>query len=353
MEISEFESDNELTDSSKEINTEEVFGSGSGSRSVDVDGGQSVDAGENNSKPFVLSFELLHRDVATHRPAHLYAGDIPPITTMSTRSVSSQSLGPLPPPVIPSVTQAMGLLKEELWNELQRSYQQNRALFESNQMLNAQLQATNAHCTLAQRALSQSQIELNNVKKKKQPRKSVKLRARFVTAPELKEDFEKAEVEWQEKERSEAAKQAKRKVDNEDDYITLAGALGISKDGTVEELKTRIREYLSDPSHADIAQNSRFAALFNASNKGKTCRARHPPVDQEPPPSLVQAAPPSASVGVPASPYPTIPPMDVHAHHQLPGPTHHFMPLQHNAYYSTNFNASQIASSSNLDTLSS
>ncbi|KIK72593.1 hypothetical protein PAXRUDRAFT_180380 [Paxillus rubicundulus Ve08.2h10] len=244
-------------------------------------------------------------------------------------------------------------------------------------MLNAQLQAANAHCTLAQHALSQSQFELNNVKKKKQPCKSMKLRARFVTAPELKEDFEEAEVEWQEKERSEAAKQAKRKVDDEvrltqiecdirsktfdtlttfrrkDDYIMLAGALGISKDGTIEELKTRIREYLSDPSHADIAQNSRFAALFNASNKGKTRQARHPPVDQEPPPSLVQAAPPSASVGVPASPYPTIPPINTHAHHQLPGPTHHFTPLQHNAYYSTNFNASQIASSSNLDTLSS
>ncbi|KIK75419.1 hypothetical protein PAXRUDRAFT_19018 [Paxillus rubicundulus Ve08.2h10] len=195
MEISEFESDDELTDSSNEIDMEEVFGSGSGSRSVDVDGGQSVDAGENNSEPFALSFELPQWDVETHRPAHLYAGDIPLITTM--------------------ITQAMGLSKEELWNELQRSYQQNHALFESNQMLNAQLQAANAHCTLAQHALSQSRIELNNVKKKKQPRKSMKLWARFMTAPELKEDFEKAEVERQEKERSEAAKQVKRKVDDE------------------------------------------------------------------------------------------------------------------------------------------
>ncbi|KAF8834856.1 hypothetical protein BDN67DRAFT_1044042 [Paxillus ammoniavirescens] len=60
----------------------------------------------------------------------------------------------------------------------------------------------NAHCTLAQRALTQSRIELENVKKKKNPRQSVKLRACFVTLPELKEDFEKAEVEWHEKEKA-------------------------------------------------------------------------------------------------------------------------------------------------------
>ncbi|KAF8835973.1 hypothetical protein BDN67DRAFT_1005629 [Paxillus ammoniavirescens] len=131
-------------------------------------------------------------------------------------------------------------------------------LSESNQMLTAQLDASNAHCTLAQRALTQSRIELENVKKKKNPRPS--------------EDFEKAEVERHEKEKAEAEKQAKRKADGEvrvaqierdirdkvfdaplssfrrkDEYITLAGALGISQDGTVEELKTRIKNYVADP----------------------------------------------------------------------------------------------------------
>ncbi|KAF8842837.1 hypothetical protein BDN67DRAFT_1009485 [Paxillus ammoniavirescens] len=39
-----------------------------------------------------------------------------------------------------------------------------------------------------------------------------------------------------------------------DEYITLAGALGISQDGTVEELKTRIKDYIADLTHAaDIA----------------------------------------------------------------------------------------------------
>ncbi|KAF8834857.1 hypothetical protein BDN67DRAFT_914086, partial [Paxillus ammoniavirescens] len=55
-----------------------------------------------------------------------------------------------------------------------------------------------------------------------------------------------------------------------DEYITLAGALGISQDGTVEELKMRIKNYIADPTHAaNIAQNPRFSGLFLA--VGKSC----------------------------------------------------------------------------------
>ncbi|KAF8474501.1 hypothetical protein DFH94DRAFT_806413 [Russula ochroleuca] len=46
----------------------------------------------------------------------------------------------------------------------------------------------------------------------------------------------------------------------------LAGALGIS---AVDKSKTRIKDYLVDPSHADIVHNPRFSALFQAA--GKTC----------------------------------------------------------------------------------
>ena len=140
-------------------------------------------------------------------------------------------------------------------------HQQNSTLLASNCMLTSQLEAANTHCTLAKQALSQSCLELDNVKKK-QSWPSVKLQARWVTLPELKDDFEKAELEQQEKEKLEAEKQAKKKVDEDtrqsqieqdiqgktfdtlstlrrkDDYITLAGALRISRNGTVEQLKT-------------------------------------------------------------------------------------------------------------------
>ncbi|KAG1871594.1 hypothetical protein F4604DRAFT_1925955 [Suillus subluteus] len=67
-----------------------------------------------------------------------------------------QLSGPIPHPVIPSYVQAMTLTKEELWHELQCMYEQNGALVQATQILTAQLDATNAHCTMAQRALAQS-----------------------------------------------------------------------------------------------------------------------------------------------------------------------------------------------------
>ena len=197
-----------------------------------------------------------------------------------------------------SLSDAMALSKEELWNEVQHMNQQNITLFAANRMLTSQLEASNTHCTLARQALSQSRLELDNCKKKR-PRQSVKTRARWVTMPELQEDFEKAQLERQEKDKLEAEKQAKKKADEDvrqsqieqdirgktfdalstfrrkDDYITLAGALGISREGTVEELKTRIKHYIADPSHADIALNPRFSALFQTT--GKTS-ARNPSI---------------------------------------------------------------------------
>ncbi|KAF8837822.1 hypothetical protein BDN67DRAFT_1004716 [Paxillus ammoniavirescens] len=145
------------------------------------------------------------------------------------------------------------------------------------------------HCTLAQQCEEEEKFTTVS-------EASCTLRARFVTLPELKEDFEKAEVERREKEKAEAEKQAKRKADGEvrvaqierdirdkvfdaplssfrrkDGYITLAGALSISQDGTVEELKTRIKNYIADPTHAaDIAQNPRFSGLFLGVGKSRT-----------------------------------------------------------------------------------
>ncbi|KAG1748025.1 hypothetical protein EDD22DRAFT_958180 [Suillus occidentalis] len=151
----------------------------------------------------------------------------------------------------------------------------------------AHLDATNA-----QWALTQSRLELENVKKKKQPRKSVKLWARFMTHLELEEDFNKVEEEQREKDKAEAEKQAKKKSDDEiclaqiehdiqsktfdtlstlqrkDDFIMLAGALKISRDGTVDELRARIKEFLANAENRHFADNPCFSALFQT---GKTC----------------------------------------------------------------------------------
>jgi hypothetical protein len=188
----------------------------------------------------------------------------------------------------------MSLSKDALWNQLQRMYHDNKKLLEIIRMLTAQLQSANAHCTLGQRALSESNTQLAN-QKKKRTRKSVKLRSRFVTLPELEEDFNKHEAEQREKEKAEAEKQAKKKADDsarltriehdittktfdalssyrlKDDFIAIAGALGLSREGTVATLTSRIKEYIADPPNAHLANNPRFSALFG---NGRT-RARN------------------------------------------------------------------------------
>ncbi|KAG1877457.1 hypothetical protein F4604DRAFT_2002696 [Suillus subluteus] len=117
----------------------------------------------------------------------------------------------------------------------------------------------------------------------------------FVTHPELEEDFNKAEEEQREKDKADAEKQAKKKTEDEarhshtqiecdvkskmfdalstlrckDDFIAVAGALKISRDRTIEELRTRIKEFLADAANQHFANNPRFAALFQTHSKTK------------------------------------------------------------------------------------
>lgn len=69
--------------------------------------------------------------------------------THVTRSSSPLS-EPLPVPFLPPYSHAMSLSKDALWNQLQQMYHNNKKLLEIIQMLTAQLQSANAHCTLCQ-----------------------------------------------------------------------------------------------------------------------------------------------------------------------------------------------------------
>lgn len=53
----------------------------------------------------------------------------------------------------------------------------------------AQLDAANAHCTIVQRENREWRVKTENERKKK-VRTTTKMKARYVTAPELKEAFE-------------------------------------------------------------------------------------------------------------------------------------------------------------------
>ncbi|KAG1832291.1 hypothetical protein DFJ58DRAFT_671161, partial [Suillus subalutaceus] len=101
-------------------------------------------------------------------------------------------------------------------------------------------------------------------------------------------------LEQHEKDKANTEKQAKKKTEDEarhtqiehdielktfdalstlrrkDDFIALAGALKISRDGTVEELRTRLKEFLADAANQHFADNPHFAALFQSPDRKNT-----------------------------------------------------------------------------------
>jgi hypothetical protein len=76
----------------------------------------------------------------------------------------------------------------------------------------SQLDAANAHCTIAQQEATDVWIQLEN-HKRKHSHKSTKVKSQFVMHPDLKALFEQEKIEQEEKERVEAEKQAQKNAE--------------------------------------------------------------------------------------------------------------------------------------------
>ncbi|KAG6824269.1 hypothetical protein H0H92_007398, partial [Tricholoma furcatifolium] len=151
--------------------------------------------------------------------------------------------------------------------------------------------ACEAHCTMIQAELGETLTRLQNTRQKK-TRGSTKIKAWFVTHPELKEAFEKEEVERLEKERIEAEKEMQKvalanarttriardsvlktfllpisTLKKKEDLEVLVTALELSTKGTVQELTQRLKGHLTE--HPELANNPRFAGLFAANCRQK------------------------------------------------------------------------------------
>ena len=147
--------------------------------------------------------------------------------------------------------------------------------------LTTRLAAAEAHCALAKHQIS----ILNERLAKKRRQKSKRINARFVTHPELKDAFRTEEIKRIEKEKADSEKAAQGTAENDarlsqieedikakafdgslasyrckDDLITIAGVLSLSRDGTVTELTTRIKEHLA--ANPDCTNQPRFVALL-------------------------------------------------------------------------------------------
>ena len=151
----------------------------------------------------------------------------------------------------------------------------------------AELDASEAHCSIMAQALADANKMITNMKNKK-PRGTAKIKARWVALPELQNVFEAEEANRKEQERCNAEKEAQKQAEHlarqsqimkdtvlkifdhplstykrKDELIVLAGALELDTTGTILALKERIKAYV-DSHKNSLMQNPRFMGLFQA-----------------------------------------------------------------------------------------
>ena len=176
--------------------------------------------------------------------------------------------------------------------------------------------AADAHCTIMKRTVSDLRMQLTNMKKQTN-HGSTKVKAWFLTLPELKDSFEVEEAERAERQRitadkdsQKAAEQAEREAQIQeeasgkifelplnsykckDDLRTIARALNLSDHGLkVADLTESIRTHLDE--HPELQNNPRFSSLFASKCQWTTWNQPHSAsaLDDESP--LATAMPPS------------------------------------------------------------
>jgi hypothetical protein len=218
----------------------------------------------------------------------------------TTRSVSRTHSEVLSTPLPALSREALeGLSHEDLVTYALKLQSRSHAFENALQQTEALRLSSDSHCTIVLRQLTDEKTRSENARQKSR-RGSAKIKARVVIAPDLKDHFEREEIEAKEREREakekelakslEAAARDKRIVEaansrifsgslssytRKEDLVGLTRALQIIDSGTNPELKERIQHHLDD--HPELANNEHFAMLFNRR------RARRlPPTDSNP-----------------------------------------------------------------------
>ncbi|KDR76825.1 hypothetical protein GALMADRAFT_455120 [Galerina marginata CBS 339.88] len=142
---------------------------------------------------------------------------------------------------------------------------------------------------MAREDLTTVRTQLENVRKKRSYGSS-KNKARALTLPEMKADFDRSELERLEKELEDEEKQAEKAVASANlqhqmlqdivlktfekplstykkkyDLMVIAGALKLDTVGTVAVLQEKIKAHLI--AYPDLKSNPRFAGLFHPSRQ--------------------------------------------------------------------------------------
>lgn len=164
-----------------------------------------------------------------------------------------------------------------------------RTLSEAEETISAQadeLLTAHGHCTMACKDLATVRTQLKNIHKKCSYR-STKNKARALTLPEMKAEFDWSKLKWLEKEVEDKEIQAKKAVTSANlqhqmlqdivlktfekplstykkyDFMVIAGALKLDTVGTVAVLQEKIKTHLA--THPDLKSNPQFSSLFHLS----------------------------------------------------------------------------------------
>ena len=202
-----------------------------------------------------------------------------------TRSATAKlELFMVAPPKVISAEEDRKLSHEAMFDELRSLHQHLMGAYCTLGCALAQLSASNAHCTSIRLELDHVREQLQHAMKKKE-RGSKKIKARFLTAKDLRAEFEREDAERKERERVTAEKNKQKEVENaetarrvaddaanrtftgritsfkKDDLRALALALGLSDKGGKKDINARIDEkFATEP---DLKMNIRFSGLFN------------------------------------------------------------------------------------------
>ena len=174
--------------------------------------------------------------------------------------------------------------RNELLEEVLTLRQQLRKLCGAFDMQAASIRAANAHCTIVKRPLEDCRTQIQNNTKKRE-RGSSKVKARYLTAPSLREAFDIEDIERQRCEKEAAEKEAQKAAETDarnariaedaaskvfdqalssyktkEPLLAIANALKISDKGTKADLIDRIRQHLAD--NPQLRDNPQFAGLF-------------------------------------------------------------------------------------------
>ncbi|KAJ2919050.1 hypothetical protein MD484_g1314, partial [Candolleomyces efflorescens] len=214
------------------------------------------------------------------------------ITRASSISTSLLNVPNPRPPTIRSAFEDERLSPEQRFDEIRSLRVQVQEIWEAMVYWKAQAQAADAHCTLIKRELDLSKEQIANLERKKTRRSSKQTLSRVIVHKNRREEYRQEAQERATQQAAEAERLAAKEAEDlarkarmseeersrnfvgslssykRDDLLVLARVLGVDDQGTVAELRPRIRDYILE-NKTTLCRNPRVSGLSLLQSSGR------------------------------------------------------------------------------------